>query len=57
MYTLHDLANAVGEVTDGGIAPDEIPNLGRGGAFPFPRQAAGEPIRFASNVIKDLREA
>jgi len=55
--TLQDLTNMVTEVTDGDVAPDEIPNVGRGGAFPLPRQAAGEPIRFASNVIKDLREA
>jgi hypothetical protein len=54
LHTLQDLANAVIEVTDRNITPDKIPNLGRVGALPFPRQAVGEPICLASNVIKDL---
>jgi hypothetical protein len=44
-------------VTDRNIAPDKIPDLGRVGALPFPRQTVGEPIRFAGNIIKDLGEA
>jgi hypothetical protein len=44
-------------VTDGNITSDQIPNLGRVGALPLPRQAVGEPIRLAGNVIKDLRES
>jgi len=57
LHTLQDLANAVIEVTDGNITPDKIPNLGRVGALPLPRQAVGEPICLAGNVIKDLRES
>jgi hypothetical protein len=57
LHTLQDLANAVIEMTDGNIAPDEVPNLGRVGALPLPRQTMGEPIRLAGNVIKDLGEA
>ena len=29
----------------------------RSGTFPLLQQATGKPIRFAGNVIKDLREA
>ena len=57
LHTLQDLANTVTEVTDGNIAPDEIPHLGRVSALPLPRQAVGEPIRLAGNVIKDLCES
>ena len=56
-HTPRNLANPVTEVTDRNFAPDEIPSLGRVSAFPLPRQAVGEPIRLAGNVIKDLREA
>jgi hypothetical protein len=54
LHTLHDLANTVTEVTNRDITPDKIPNLGRVGVLPLARQAVGEPIRLASNVIKDL---
>jgi hypothetical protein len=35
-YTLPNLANAIAEVTDRDIAPDEVPNLGRVSALPLP---------------------
>ena len=57
LHTLQDLANAVIEVTHRNVTPDKIPNLGRVGALPLPRQAVGEPICLAGNVIKDLRES
>ena len=57
LHPLQDLAHMVAEVTDGNITPDEIPNLGRVGALPLPRQAVGEPIRLAGNIIKDPRES
>jgi hypothetical protein len=57
LHPLPDLANAVTGVTDGHIVPDEIPNVGYVGALPLPRQAVGEPVRLAGNVIKDLRKS
>jgi len=54
LHTLQDLAYAVIEVTDRNITPDKIANPERVNALPFPRQAVGEPICFAGNVIKDL---
>ena len=57
LHTLQDLTHVVVEVTDGNIPPDEIPNLGRVGVLPLPRQAVGEPIRLTGNVIKDLCES
>ena len=57
LHTLQDLANAVIEMTDGNIAPDEIADLGRSRALPLPREAVGEPIRFTGYVIEDLGES
>ena len=35
LHTLQDLVNAVAQVTDGDIAPDEISDLGRSSALPL----------------------
>jgi hypothetical protein len=55
--TRRDSTDAVAGVTHGNVASSEIPNVGRAGVCALSRQTVGEPIRFAGNVIKELRKA
>jgi hypothetical protein len=55
--TLHNLTSTIIRVTHGDVAPDDLSHGGRTGTLPLAWQAMSQPIRLASNVIKDLGEA